>query len=84
MISDETVNKPKNYEILTITDDDIRFFKLLTARFMKGLASSRRAFTMTDIPLLTDATDLMSDAKAMEEEVKKELQENQKWWLAWA
>lgn len=73
----------KAYEVLTINYDNIVFFKLLRAKFLRGTAGSRRAFTMQDIPLTTDADTLMSEAKVMEEEALKELDDKTKFWLGW-
>lgn len=80
----ETEGETKTYEVKTINfGDDEVFFKLLKAKFLKGTAGSRRAFTMQDIPLLTDADTLMTEAKALEEEANKELDDKTKFWLAW-
>lgn len=79
----ETSGENKTYEVATISYEDETFFKLLKAKFLRGTAHSRRAFTMQDIPLLTDADTLVGDAKAMEEEAHKELDDKTYFWLAW-
>lgn len=72
------------YEITTITDNDPVFIDLVTAKFLIGLGRSRRAFTMSDIPLLTDASDLVSEGKDMLAQAEEDMAEKQgKWYLAW-
>lgn len=79
----ETSGENKTYEVTTIDYEDEAFLKLLKAKFLRGTAHSRRAFTMQDIPLLTDADALVGDAKTLEEEAMKELDDKTAFWLAW-
>jgi hypothetical protein len=81
----ETVNEDqtKSYDLPTISEEDENFFGLLTAKFLKGLGGSRRAFTMTDLPLTTDAPELIAAGKEMEETFLKAMQDESKFWLAY-
>lgn len=79
----ETEGDTKTYEVKTIGYEDKVFFALLKAKFLRGTAHSRRAFTINDIPLLTDADSLLAEAKVMEDEALKELDDKTKFWLAW-
>ncbi len=78
-----TEGETKSYEVKTIDYGDDVFFKLLKSKFIRGIAGSRRAFTMQDIPLTTDADTLMTEAKTMEEEALKDLDDKTKFWLGW-
>lgn len=83
-ITSEVVEGKTIYELKTISDDDETFLDLVTARFLKGLGRSRRAFTLTDLPITADAADLVSEGESMEERVMETLKENEmKFWLAW-
>lgn len=74
----------KEFFVDTITFRDDAFFKLLQGKFLMALAHSRRAFTLQDLPILTDAAELVGDAKLMIEEATTSLNEEEsKWWLAW-
>lgn len=81
--SGETEGENKTYEVTTIDYGDDVFFKLLKAKFLRGTANSRRAFTLQDIPLTTDADTLANEAKTMEEEALKDLDDKTKFWLGW-
>lgn len=67
---------PNDYTVVSIDDYSDTFFKLLSAAFLKSLAMSRRAFTLDPVEISTDANDMISDAKTMEEEGMKDLIEN--------
>ena len=74
----------ESYEVVTISDDEDEFIDLLTAKFLIGLGRSRRAFTLQEIPLVSDAADLVSEGKELEAEAMENLIENKgKWYLAW-
>jgi hypothetical protein len=75
---------PVTYELLTITDDDDLFFKILTGYFMVGLGRSRKAFTLNELPIVTDAADLVSEGTALITDGQLALQEtSSKFYLAW-
>lgn len=70
-------------DTINIEEDEV-FFDLLTGRFLRGLGSSRRAFTMDDLPITTDSADLVSDGKDMEERALEALKnEKHAFYLAW-
>lgn len=74
----------REWEIKTVSDNEDEFIDLVTAKFLIGLGRSRRAFTVQDLPLLTDASDLVSEGKEMEEAAMEELKEEKgRWYLAW-
>ena len=55
--------------------DDELFVDLVTSEFLMGLARSRRAFTLQEIPISTDAEILASEGKDLKEDTLKRLQE---------
>jgi hypothetical protein len=72
------------WEVQTITDNDQEFIDLITGRFLIGIGRSRRAFTINDLPIQADASELVSEGKEMETTAKKEIQENKmSFYLAW-
>lgn len=80
----EQEGESSTYEAKTIdVYEDELFLKLLKAKFLRATAHSRRAFTLQDIPLLTDADTLAGEGKILEEEAMKQLDEQTKFWLAW-
>jgi hypothetical protein len=74
----------KEWEILTIDDQAHEFLDLVTARFLIGLGRSRRAFTISDVPIIADSADLVSEGKDMEEKTMEDLYDRQsRFYLAW-
>ena len=74
----------KTYELPTITPDNVEFIQLVQAKFLKGLGRSRRAFTIGEIPLLTDASELVSEGLELENTLLTEkLSDMSKFYLAW-
>jgi hypothetical protein len=71
------------YHLDTITDRDDVFLKLLTGRFLKATGRNRRAFVMADLPITTDASELVSEGTTMEQEAMEEMTSNSKFYLAW-
>ena len=53
------------YRVDTITDADDEFFEILTGKFMKALGRSRRAFTINELPITMDASELVSEGDEM-------------------
>lgn len=74
-------NEIIDYEIKTITLADTWFFKLLLARFMKGIGRSRRAFTLSEITITTDADALVSDGETLEDKTIEDMNNNKKIFL---
>jgi hypothetical protein len=80
----EVPNNPGTLGIDTITDDDDEFFALLSAKFMQAIGRSRRAFTLNDLPIISDAAEMVSEGKTLEDEAMQNLIDNKmKWYLAW-
>jgi len=82
----ETLNEQtgeSDYDIPTITVDDQVFFKLLQAMFLLGIGRSRRAFTLSDLPIVMDADQLVSDGEQLLENAKEELNNVQKFHLSY-
>lgn len=75
-IREEESNGDTLYHVDTITDEDETFFNLLRAKFMISLGRSRRAFTMQDLPIATDASEIVAEGKELEREVTEDLYEN--------
>ncbi len=64
------------------TDEDT-FFALLTGRFLQTIGRFRRAFTIGEIPITMDASELVSDGLEMATAAEDDLTENQaKFYLA--
>jgi hypothetical protein len=71
------------WEVKTITDEDQDFIKLLTARFMVAIGRNRRAFTLTPLPITSDASEMVSEGREMEKDAEQSIYENkQKFYLA--
>lgn len=81
----ETIEGKKLYYLDTIDkNEDHLFVDLVTAHVMIGLGRSRRAFTVNELPLLSDAQDMVSDGKELLETTVESLKEDSgKWYLAW-
>lgn len=72
-------------EVSTISDDrDDIFFDLLTGRFLQALGRYRRAFTLQEIPITTDAETLVSEGTDLVTKAEENLGDQAKWWLAWS
>lgn len=71
-----------DYMIETVDDTDDHFLNLLKAKFLVGLGRSRRAFTIQDIPITTDASELVSEGKDLEKETMDLIKENASFFLA--
>jgi hypothetical protein len=80
-VPDPDVAHATTWDFPDITNHDNRFFKHLTGKFMQALGLERDAFTLTEMPLRTNADKLISKGEAMEEDALKKMQA-QKWYLA--
>ena len=84
MVDDANSNTPDSWEVKSIDDGSGTFFKLLAGKFLIALASSRRAFTINDLPVTADAEQLVDDGKTMVQEAVDNLHNNHnKFYLAW-
>lgn len=66
---------------ITLRDDS--FMNLLQGMFLQGLGRSRRAFTLTDLPIVMDADTIASEGKEMITEAKLQMQQESKFYLAY-
>lgn len=72
-----------DYDVPTISLDDQLFFKLLRGMFLQGIGRSRRAFTLSDLPIVMDADQLVSDGVEMEDKAREDLKDVQKFYLSY-
>lgn len=75
-------NDQKLLGVKTISAADSGFFMLLRSMFLQGIGRSRRAFTMSDLPILMDAEQLVSDGETLEEKALEEIEKKCKFRLA--
>lgn len=59
-----------------------RFFNLLVGRFLMTVGKSRRAFTIDEIPINTDASEMISEGKEMYDAAIEEIRENSSFQVA--
>jgi hypothetical protein len=72
------------YEIKTIDDGDNSFIDMITGYFLVSLGRSRRAFTIADLPISPDASDLVSEGKELIDAADEDMKENEGlWYLGW-
>jgi hypothetical protein len=71
-----------HYNVPTISDADENFFTLLQGLFLQGIGKSRRAFTMNDLPITMDASEIASDGLELENKAREEIELHQKFYLA--
>lgn len=61
---------------------DEAFFKIMTGKFLQAIGRSRRAFTLTDIPVNMDSDSLVSEGKDLEAEGRELLEARTHWHFA--
>ncbi|MCK5604741.1 hypothetical protein KAR91_22820, partial [Candidatus Pacearchaeota archaeon] len=59
-------NDQRMLGVKTISIADSGLFMLLQSYFLQGIGKSRRAFTMSDLPIVMDAEVLVSDGETLE------------------
>lgn len=69
-------------EIPSIDYADDIFFDILVGFFLMSLGRSRRAFTLNDLPVTMDGSDLVSEGETKVNEAKERLTEQSSWYLA--
>lgn len=69
-------------DISGITESDDKFIDLVTAVFLISIGRSKRAFTINDLPLTTDASELISEGGVLKEATMDSLKARDKWYLA--
>ena len=67
----------------TIDYKDYLFLDMMLGYFLLGLGRSRRAFTLNDMPITTDADLLVSEGQEKLAEAKDKVEELSKGFLAW-
>lgn len=59
-----------------------RFFSLLVGRFLMSVGKSRRAFSVAEMPIQTDASEMISEGKELYDSALEEIRMNSKFNLA--
>lgn len=82
---DETeIDGVPTYVVRTVSGQDHPFIKLCMAMFMMGLGRSRKAFTLNDLPILIDSSEIVAEGRELYKEViDEELKNKQKFYLAY-
>ena len=83
-VSSLSSTPPPYYDLPDITIEDRRFLKLTQGRFMQALGRSRKSFILNDMPVISDAVDMVETGKEIEREALTELQEYGKWYMSMA
>lgn len=76
-------NGKSEYYLPTITLSDQAFFDYLQGMFLMGIGRSRRAFTLNDLPITMDASDIASEGKELRDQALEFMVNHQKFYLAW-
>lgn len=81
---DETIGADgiEEVDIYHIDEDDELFIELVVADFLSVVGRSRRAFTLNDLPITMDASDMVSEGQEMRQNVKERLRDEGVWWRA--
>lgn len=64
-----------------LSDADLLFIDLVVSRFLQAVGKSRRAFTLSELPIETDASEIVSEGNDLYEKTMEELRENNSWYL---
>lgn len=80
-VKQTTPDDPKHYEVKTISEDDQAFLDHVRSQFMIGVARSRRAFTINDLPITMDADQMVADATELETKSIENMSNYQKFYL---
>jgi len=72
------------WRVDTIDHNADEFFNLMVGKFLIALGRSRNAFTIQDIPITMDSSEMIAEGKELDEKADQDMTENKmKWWLAW-
>lgn len=82
IIETEDIYGSITYDLPTISTDDNLFLKLVQGMFLQGLGKSRRAFTLNDLPITMDASEIASEGAELEREAMEQMENDQKFYLA--
>lgn len=66
-------------EIPNVDYGDDEFIDMVTGLFMMSLGRSRRAFTLEEFPLTTDAAEMIQEGKEMMDEAEASLKDKNDW-----
>jgi hypothetical protein len=69
-----------DYDLVEITYSNTEFLNLLAGKFLMTVGKQRRAFTANDLPITTDASDLVSEGKDLWDSTMETLRQNSTWW----
>lgn len=75
---DPTTNELVEAEILGVRQETL-FVDMLQGNFLIALGRSRRAFTLSDLPIAMDASELVSEGQQIIEQTLERLQDNSDW-----
>lgn len=78
----QKIEGEEEYEVRTMDIQQHNFFKLLQGMFLQGIGRSRRAFTLSDLPILMDADTLVSEGENIVEKTEEKLQNDQRFYLS--
>lgn len=74
--SDEIID----YDIPDLSFNDTEFLHMVLARFLMTTGRQRRAYTANDMPIASDASDMVSEGQELWNTTIERLQEKAKWW----
>lgn len=83
MYNHEVVKENGEWKVKTISHNDYKFHEFLRAKFLIAVGRSRRAFTIDELPIKTDASELVAEGLRLEETMKQEIKEDSDFYLAW-
>ena len=66
----------------TLNINEGEFINLILGKFLQAVGRSRRAFTLQDLPITTDAEELVSEGKEIYLEATESLRLSNKFWLS--
>lgn len=79
-----TKNESDKWEVKTLDFDNDKFFRLLTGHFLLSLGRNRRAFTLGDLPIQSDADTLASEGADTLQMAREAMADDSMFWLAWS
>lgn len=82
-IKNDDPSKPSNFVIKTISVKDQGLLDHIRAGFLQGVGRSRRAFTLSELPITMDADQIVADGVDLEEKSMERMQDFQKFFLTY-
>jgi len=74
-------SKIVDVDIENIDVDDTAFMDMVKGYFLVALGKSRRAFTISDFPVTSDAQEMIAEGQSLIDDAKDSLQERGSWWI---